>query len=88
MIFQYFVYPYVHAFYTLFKVCHFRYSINLPLEMVYLKCFKFKLHFLLVFVVVVHGAERSGLFEGIRNFNGLSMDAAAINKRVCSVRYV
>ena len=49
--------------------------------------FKLKLHLLLV-VVVVHGAERSGLFEGITHFNGLSTDAAAINERVCSVRYV
>ena len=49
--------------------------------------FKFKLHFLLV-VVIVHGAERSGLFQGISNFDGLSTSIAHMNnKRRCSARF-
>ena len=74
-------------FYTLLKVSHFCYSIKILTKMIEFAGFKFKLHFLMA-VVVVHGAERSGLFEGITHFNGFSMDATAINKRVCSVRYV
>ena len=43
---------------------------------------------LTILVVIVHAAERSGLFEGISNFDGLSMDTIENNKRRCSARSV
>ena len=41
-----------------------------------------------VLVVTVQGAERSGLFQGISNFNGLAEDTTVTHKGLCSARYL